>query len=526
MISPYHDQFVGMIDLPTTWEVFELGDVITDIRPGFSSAPQNEKGRGIPHLRPMNITLRGTISLDQLKYVETDSTLRAKAGDILFNNTNSLEQVGKSAVLDQEGEWAYSNHLTRLRMPDGLIAEFVALQLLLLLRIYYFRLHARRYVNQVSIGVRQLKAVPLIVAPIEEQRDVVEHVKSRYHLINDIESTMSRTKALLGTYELEIIKSAATGTLTMARGDQQPTPWQLTTIANAGEIQIGKARSPRSRSGPNMRPYLRVANVLENRIDTTDVYEMSFSPAEFEKYKLVSGDVLLNEGQSPDLVGRPAMFHGEVDNCCFQNSLIRFRSHKDTSPAFALLVFRYYLHSGRFREAARWSTNIAHLTVGRFAPIEFPQVPLAEQEAIVEEATRRLDHAAQLTETLSGTLGRVAVVRDTVLAEAFHVVQDLGVARQMAEAQLSTLQEEPPGGDRQVPSSRTPGRRGARRPLLEVLSEEHELEATVLFSQAGFTKDLVDDFYQELRALVRSGNVTELRLPDGIITLQLTGDGQ
>ena len=303
MTSSYDDQFFGAIDLPTSWEVFKLGDVITDIRPGFSSAPQSDKSRGIPHLRPMNITLHGTISLDQLKYVETDSTLRAEAGDILFNNTNSLEQVGKSAVLDQEGEWAYSNHLTRLRMPDGLIAEFVALQLLLLLRTYYFRLHARRYVNQVSIGVRQLKAVPLIVAPIEEQRDLVDYVEPRYDLIDDVESTMNRAKVLLGVYELETIKSAATGTLTTGGGDQLSTSWQLTTIANAGEIQIGKARSPRSHSGSNMRPYLRVANVQENRIDTTDIYEMNFSPAEFEKYKLISGDVLLNEGQSPELVG-------------------------------------------------------------------------------------------------------------------------------------------------------------------------------------------------------------------------------
>lgn len=515
-----------MIDLPTSWEVFKLGDVITDIRPGFSSAPHSDKGRGIPHLRPMNITLAGTINLDQLKYVQTDSTLRAKAGDILFNNTNSLEQVGKSAVLDQEGEWAYSNHLTRLRMPDGLIAEFVALQLLLLLRIYYFRLHARRYVNQVGIGVRQLKAIPLIVAPIKDQRDLAEHVQSRYHLIDDVESTMNRAKTLLGLYELETIKSAATGALIRNRDDQLARPWQLTTIANAGEIQIGKARSPKSRSGPNMRPYLRVANVQENRIDTADIHEMNFTPAEFEKYKLISGDVLLNEGQSPDLVGRPAMFRGEVDNCCYQNSLIRFRSHEDTSPAFALLIFRYYLHSGRFREAARWSTNIAHLSVRRFAPIEFPKVPLAEQEAIVGEATRLLDYAARLTGTLDETLGRVAGVRDKVLTGAFHVVQDLSDARQMAEAQLSTLQEEPPGGDRQVQSSSTSGRRGGPRPLLEVLSEGHVLEANALFSQAGFTKESVDDFYQELRGLVRSGNVAEVRLPDGIITLQPTGDDQ
>ena len=195
----------------------------------------------------------------------------------------------------------------------------------------------------------------------------------------------------------------------------------MTTVANAGEVQLGKMRSPASHSGPNIRPYLRVANVLENKIDITDVHEMNFTPDEFEKFRLISGDVLLNEGQSPNLVGRPAMFRGEIDDCCFQKTLLRFRSNDGVSPTFALLVFRHYLHSGRFRQAARWSTNIAHLTAVRFGAIEFPQVPLVEQEAIVEEATRRLDMAAELKDMFDDILSRASIARDLVLAEAFHV---------------------------------------------------------------------------------------------------------
>ncbi len=43
-----------------------------------------------------------------------------------------------------------------------------------------------------------------------------------------------------------------------------------------------------------MRPYLRVANVYEDRIDLSDVMEMNFTPEEFETYKLKHGDILLN----------------------------------------------------------------------------------------------------------------------------------------------------------------------------------------------------------------------------------------
>ena len=74
-----------------------------------------------------------------------------------------------------------------------------------------------------------------------------------------------------------------------------------------------------------MRPYLRVANVYEDRLDLSDVKQMNFTPNEYETFHLRDGDILLNEGQSIELVGRPAMYRGEVPGACFQNTLVRFR---------------------------------------------------------------------------------------------------------------------------------------------------------------------------------------------------------
>ena len=95
--------------------------------------------------------------------------------------------------------------------------------------------------------------------------------------------------------------------------------------------------------------------------------EMNFAPKEFEVYRLREGDILLNEGQSLELVGRPAMLRGELDDVCFQNTLVRFRASSVVDPAYALIVFRAYLHSGRFQRIARWTVNITHLGGGRFA---------------------------------------------------------------------------------------------------------------------------------------------------------------
>jgi type I restriction enzyme S subunit len=129
---------------------------------------------------------------------------------------------------------------------------------------------------------------------------------------------------------------------------------------------------------------LRVANVLENRIDFTDLKWMNFTPKEFYFYKLQLGDILLNEGQSPELLGRSAIYNGKIQELCFQKTLLRFRSSGVALAEYAQIVFRYYFYSQRFSRASPITTNIAHLTLYRLAAMEFPLPPLQEQKLIVE----------------------------------------------------------------------------------------------------------------------------------------------
>jgi type I restriction enzyme, S subunit len=140
-------------------------------------------------------------------------------------------------------------------------------------------------------------------------------------------------------------------------------------------------RSPIYNSGRN-RPYLRVANVLDGEIDTSDVLEMPFDDDQFEKFRLQQGDILLNEGQSLELVGRPAMYRGDPPDCAFQKTLLRFRPSSRLDADYALSVFQSWLYNGRFAERAVQTTSIAHLTLVRFAAMKMPVPGVPEQEEI------------------------------------------------------------------------------------------------------------------------------------------------
>jgi type I restriction enzyme, S subunit len=156
--------------------------------------------------------------------------------------------------------------------------------------------------------------------------------------------------------------------------------WPEIPIGKTGQVLGGRQRSPHATGSP--QKYLRVANVFDGYIDSSDVFEMPFSEEESKRFLLAPGDILLNEGQSLELVGRSAIYRGDPPDCCFQNTLIRYRANSDVLPEFAQYTFQNFLRLGTFAAIASQTTSIAHLGTGRFAALPMPVPPLDEQRAI------------------------------------------------------------------------------------------------------------------------------------------------
>lgn len=163
-----------------------------------------------------------------------------------------------------------------------------------------------------------------------------------------------------------------------------PQDWEVSFVGTMGDVRAGKALAARG-LGPQ-RPYLRTKNVFDGRIDLADVLRMPMTEAEFSRYRLRPGDVLLNEGQSLELVGRCAMYNDEYpEPCAIQNQLIRFRARDGVSASFAAHLFRYCQKSGVFAAIALQTTSVAHLGVSRFHQLQLAwPLELVEQERIAE----------------------------------------------------------------------------------------------------------------------------------------------
>jgi type I restriction enzyme S subunit len=130
--------------------------------------------------------------------------------------------------------------------------------------------------------------------------------------------------------------------------------------------------------------YLRVANVFDGFLDYTDVLTMDFDARDFDTYRLRAGDILLNEGQSRELVGRCAVYDGKIEDCCFQNTLIRYRAGDKVLTEYAFTFFQYCFHFGHFAAIAGQTTSMAHLGADRFGGLTMPVPAKSEQKKIAD----------------------------------------------------------------------------------------------------------------------------------------------
>jgi type I restriction enzyme S subunit len=139
---------------------------------------------------------------------------------------------------------------------------------------------------------------------------------------------------------------------------------------------------------------------LDGAIDLSDVLTMPMTDAEFSRFEVLDGDILLNEGQSLGLVGRASIYRGEFDQrCAMQNALLRFRAFPSTCQEFAAQVFQQCQKDGTFASIATQTTSVAHLGSSRFSALELAWPPtLAEQQRIADCLTSLDDLIAAQTQ--------------------------------------------------------------------------------------------------------------------------------
>lgn len=243
--------------------------------------------------------------------------------------------------------------------------------------------------------------------------------------------------------------------------DLLPISWEYVALDKLCEsFQYGSSK----KSMPKGKiPVLRMGNIQNGEIDWSDLVYTS-DEEEIEKYSLEPGTVLFNRTNSPELVGKTAIYRGERP-AIFAGYLIRINNYDELDSEY----LNYCLNTTQTKERClRVKTdgvsqsNINAQKLGKF---EIPFCSLVEQQEIVRRVTALLDIIKSVEERYQQAQTHLDKIAQSILAKAFRgelVPQDPN--DEPASVLLERIKEERAKNEKETRKARN---RKKTRPLLD-----------------------------------------------------------
>ncbi|MCE7989878.1 MAG: restriction endonuclease subunit S [Caldilinea sp. CFX5] len=216
--------------------------------------------------------------------------------------------------------------------------------------------------TQPKLAQSNLNRIPIPLPPLAEQQRIAAILDQADALRRKRRVALARLDALVQSVFLEMFGDPVAN----------PNGWIVRPLEDVADIVSGVTKGRKFGNQTTVTvPYMRVANVQDGVIDTSDIKTIEVLPSDIEKYQLQIGDILLTEGGDPDKLGRGAVWKGEISSCIHQNHIFRVRL---TSPAILPEYLSALIGSKRgklyFLRAAKQTTGIA--TINKTQLASFP----------------------------------------------------------------------------------------------------------------------------------------------------------
>ena len=161
-----------------------LKSIVKYFKSGFGAGKQEQTDakNGIIQIRPTNIDENGFLKYDKNIYLPIDkNSIRIEVDDIIFNNTNSQELVGKTAILKENKELTFSNHITIIRVrKEAILPDYLWIILNMYQRNRIFYSICTNWNNQSGIGLEVLKKLKIPLPSLEIQQQIVDLYEKAY----------------------------------------------------------------------------------------------------------------------------------------------------------------------------------------------------------------------------------------------------------------------------------------------------------------------------------------------------------
>lgn len=237
------DTEIGSI--PREWEVIRLENVIKELRNGFASGKRDDDG--IVQIRMNNVTTDGHLIFNSFLKVPAPENINEfllKENDLLFNNTNSIDLVGKSTIFKNVSfPCTFSNHFTRFRFSDEVLPEWVLFNFITLWGKGYFKSVAIRHVGQSAVQTKYLTNLRIPLPPLPEQKKIAEILSTLDQAIGKVDEAIKKTQRLKNGLMQELLtKGIGHKEFKDTEIGKVPKEWEVVRLSNVFKLASGKSR--------------------------------------------------------------------------------------------------------------------------------------------------------------------------------------------------------------------------------------------------------------------------------------------
>mgnify|MGYP001766503233 CR=1 FL=1 len=377
-----------------------------------------------------------------------------KVGDILveISGGGPEQPVGRTVLIDQsvllykpEISKICTNFLRLLRPDDFIDSRFLNL----FLKFFYLSGEIVKY-QAGSNNLRNLKfqdylRIYIPIPPLPEQQAIVSKIEELFSELDNGKQQLITAQQQLKVYRQSLLKAAFEGKLTAAwrkaqklkgevtlamaadpevtylRNGELPEGWKLTAMNNLIEKpQYGTSKKCDYET--NGVGVLRIPNISDGYIDSTDLKFAKFDDAEIETYRLKVGDILIiRSNGSVDLVGKSALINQHQEKYLFAGYLIKLRPRqKFVLPKYLLHVLSSNILRNQIEGKAKSTSGVNNINSEELKSLIIPICSLEEQQLIIDELESKLTVCDKIEETIAQSLQQAETLRQSILKRAFE----------------------------------------------------------------------------------------------------------
>lgn len=426
--------------LPDGWRWVKLGEVIKDIQNGFACGNRDETG--IIQLRMNNVDRFGNIHFADYLRVPKSAVKSEKyvlqQNDVVFNNTNSKELVGKSALFrGYEETVVFSNHFTRLRPQDNLQAPILTFWLISQWQAGVFARLCNSYVGQSSVSWEKLSQLPFPLPPLAEQERIATRLDGLLTKLREAKRLIAEARESFTLRRAALLHKAFTGDLTAdwRTAHPQPAPEATSTPDDApydvpeswrwvklGEVcfPITKGATPSQVASKGDIPFLKVYNIVQQKLEFESnpaFIPQSVHTGFLKRSQILPNDVIMNIVGPP--LGKVAIIPNTYPEWNINQAIAFFRPKPCLSYQFLYFSLLNPQTLAEVIDKTRGVVGQSNISLEQCRNLSIPLPPLAEQQEIVRRVEAVLSREQAASELLALD-EQIGVMEKAVLARAFR----------------------------------------------------------------------------------------------------------